>query len=340
MKAVGFFIKKLPTESGVMVSAKHLQANLQRSGIETDIVFYEDDPDLIRKVERADYACINLHVPSFTDETLQKLLHMHDNVILSIHSTICNLQTEGEAFERLLRLGNSGIPNLRFTCPSRTECYGLNALTEGNYIFLPNTFSYPVQEEEISRRIENKSKNLNRPLKVSLFCEYRPMKNILTQVAALVAFQKKTGKTVELHVFSSPQNLPIYKNLISISRYQGMEVVVHERMSNYDCFKMEAEMDLGLQVSLSETLSYVAFEQMIQGVPVIGSDSISFASCIASYSNVLEMQNCIEDVFADERTYHDLAYMARRKAEKLNEENIWWACRAAERMIEKNDGKE
>ena len=131
-RKIGFFIKKLERESGVMVSVKHLKNNLDKAGFPADVCYYKDDSDLLDTVSRSDYQCIDLHVPSFRDDTLEKILSMHDNVVLSIHSTICNLQTEGDAFSRLLRLGSSGIKNLRFTCPSRVECEGLNAITEGN----------------------------------------------------------------------------------------------------------------------------------------------------------------------------------------------------------------
>lgn len=174
MKDIGFFIKKLDHESGVMVSLKHLQKNLSDAGIISEIKYYDDDYDLLNITDEKEWECINLHVPSFSDDTLDLLLNKHDNVVLSIHSTICNLQTEGEAFARILRLGNSGINNLRFTCPSKVECHGLNSITEGKYIYLPNTFAYKANDSEFYERIEQKSKSLDRPLKISLFCEYRP----------------------------------------------------------------------------------------------------------------------------------------------------------------------
>ena len=331
-KNICFFIKKLDRETGVMVSVKHLKSNLDRVGFPTDICYYTDDSDLIEQVRNSDCKCINLHVPSFSDDTLHTLLGMHDNIVLSIHSTICNLQTEGDAFTRLLTLGNSGIKNLRFTCPAAVECEGLNAITEGNYIYLPNTFSYPVDREEIRENIRRKSETLDRPLKISLFCEYRPMKNILTQVAAVAKVKEDSGRDIELHVFSAAYNSPIFTNMEKICEYKNIRLIVHERMSNVDCFKLQANMDLGLQVSLSETLSYVALEQMIQGVPVIGSDSIPFATMNASYSSMPEICDRIRRVIEDKEKYQAYCLDSLEKAERLNRNNISDALKAAERM--------
>lgn len=335
-KNIGFFIKKLERESGVMVSVKHLKNNLDAAGFTTDVCYYADDADLLEKVRTSDYKCINLHVPSFSDETLEQLLGMHENIILSIHSTICNLQTEGDAFSRLLRLGNSRIRNLRFTCPSLVECEGLNAVTEGNYIYLPNTFSYPVSEAEILHRISSKCQIWNRPLRISLFCEYRPMKNILTQVAAVAKFTQLYNRPVELHVFSPGNPSPIFENMVNICRYTGTNLIVHERMCNEECFRLQGSMDIGLQVSLSETLSYVAFEQMIQGVPVIGSDSIPFASLNASYSSMPEMCDHIRKLADNADQYKRFCTDSYEKASIFNKSNVLHALEAAERMVNHN----
>lgn len=336
-KNIGFFIKKLERESGVMVSVKHLKNNLDRIGFPTDICFYADNDDLIEQVKSTDYKCINLHVPSFSDETLEMILGMHDNVVLSIHSTICNLQTEEDAFARLLRFGNSGIRNLRFTCPSPAECEGLNAVTEGNYIYLPNTFSYELKENDIISNIDRKCMTLERrPLRISLFCEYRPMKNMLTQVAAAVKYIEQHNRDTELHVFSPANNNPIFKNIENICECKGIELVVHERMNNEECFRLQATMDIGMQVSLSETLSYVAFEQMVQGVPVIGSDSIPFATLNASYSSMPEMYDCMDELLKGKDKYRAYCMKSYRKATCFNENNILLARKAAERMVNRD----
>ena len=98
------FMKKIDFESGVTVSVKHLCNNLDTTDISYEIVEYYDDEDLYKKALNCKSRCINLQVPSFSDETLEKILKVKDNVVISIHSTLCNLQVEEGSLIRLLNL--------------------------------------------------------------------------------------------------------------------------------------------------------------------------------------------------------------------------------------------
>ena len=91
MKSLGIFLKKLGYTSGVMVSVSHLCGVLERAGIGYRIYDYRDDEELTELVRNCTCSCINLQVPSFSDETMERIMSLHRNVVLSIHSTLCNL---------------------------------------------------------------------------------------------------------------------------------------------------------------------------------------------------------------------------------------------------------
>ena len=140
-KGICFFIKDFGYDSGVLVSLKHLSKILESQGIKNAISFYYNDQDLLQKVEQnANISCLNFHIPSFSDETLEIILRKHKNVVLSIHSTICNLQTEDQILSRLLYWGNQNRDNLLFTCPSSVETIGFNSILGNSFLYLPNTF--------------------------------------------------------------------------------------------------------------------------------------------------------------------------------------------------------
>ena len=328
---ISFFLKKIDFESGVTVSVKHLCKCLDETDISYEVINYEDDTDLYEKVVNCNSKCINLQVPSFSDEVLEKILSVKNNVVISIHSTLCNLQVEEGSLSRLLKLGNTDYKNLRFTCPAKCECDGLNAIMKREYLYLPNTFSYPCSDEYVSTLIDKK-KDLNRTLKISLVCAYRPLKNMITQVAAVIMLAKEYD--LELHMFDSNFQSSVYKDILTMAQYNGLKIVMHPQMANFDCFAETSAFDLGLQVSLSETFSYVAFEHMIQGIPVVGSDSVTFSSEIVTYSNVNEMYLGMKKIIENSNIYKKYCEKAREKALQVQKQNAEDAVNAEEQMLD------
>ena len=327
---ISFFLKKIDFESGVTVSVKHLCSNLDETDITYEVITYEDDADLYEKVKNCNSKCINLQVPSFSDEVLEKILAFKDNVVISIHSTLCNLQVEEGSLSRLLRLGNTDNKNLRFSCPAKCECDGLNAIMKREYIYLPNTFSYPCSDEYVASLIDSK-KSLARTIKISLVCGYRPLKNMITQVAAVIMLAKEYN--IELHMFDSNFQSSVYKDILDMAKYNNLEIVMHPQMANFDCFRETSEFDLGLQVSLSETFSYVAFEHMIQGIPIVGSDSVKFSSEIVKYSDVNEIYGGMKKIIENSEVYKNYCHSARKKALQVQKQNSEDAVAAIRQMI-------
>lgn len=331
MKDITIFLKELSYESGVYVSVKHLCANLENSGITFEVVRYCDDADLLCKVMRCDSRCINLQVPSFSDETLEKILQCKDNVVVSIHSTICNLQVEEGSLERIIRWGNSDYTNLRFTCPDHKECVGFNAVMKRQFIWLPNTFSYDCSHIDVASSAAAKVEKDGKK-DISLVCAYRPLKNMMIQLEAVVMLSKKMP--VRLHMFGENPNSPVYRNLVALAQHNNLELVVHPQMNNQQCFDALQQMDLGLQVSLSETYSYVAFEHMIQGIPVVASSSVSFASEVVRYNSANDICAAMEKIL-DKNNYEKYCIQAQQSAAQRRQQDICNARDAVRYMVYK-----
>lgn len=315
MKDVTIFIKDIGYETGVVVSVRHLTAILQQHNVDFEVYSYKDDEDLLRGVTSCNSRCLNLQVPSFSDETMEKIRETSKNIVLSIHSTMCNLQVEGDALTRIVNWSKKHSGNFRITCPSESETAGFNAFSNIEFLYLPNTFSYEVNPTDIEKKISQKCAEMN-PIKISLFCAYRPFKNMITQVAAVAMLARKYP--VELHMFNERREHPLFKNIVNMAEQSAIKLVLHGSLSNRECFQLMGEMHLGLQVSLSETFSYVAFEHMVQGVPVIGSHSIPFASLVAKYSDVTDMARCMEEIILG---YKEFALKSMQTANKVRTKN-------------------
>ena len=312
MKGIHILTKNVGYESGVVVSLRHLCRILDEEGIPHLMEFYENDEDLLGKVFDGSFSCINIHVPAFRDETLYAMLAAGKNVVVSIHSTLCNLQVEGDSLGRLLRLGSSGCSNLRFSCPSLCEVTGLNAVMKNEYLYLPNTFSLAMDEKMIEQNRKSRSESLEDRVRVSLISAYRPMKNMITQVAAIAMLAKE--RPVEMCLVDSSLKTPIYHTVLEMAESAGIPVVMIPSMKNEELIRAMGDIHVGMQVSLSETFSYVAMEHMIQGIPMIGSDSVPYASEIASYSDVRTMYKMLKRIVNSPDKYDSYQADARKRA--------------------------
>lgn len=284
--------------------------------------------ELVALVRDCDSFCIDLQVPSFSDDAMDAIMATGKNVVLSLHSTMCNLQAEEGIYKRLLHWGDM-YPSLRLTWPSEREVAGLNAILPLHSLYLPNTFSYHTSEKEVRTAVQAK---VRRPIRrVSLLCAYRPLKNIITQIAAVALAAREIP--LELHLCEGPAQNALYHTVQTICSGLSLPVVYHPSMSNRDCYRLASQMDLGLQVSLSETFSYAACEHMMSGVPVIGSSSIPYATLLADYSDVNDIATKIIAVLQDPHYYQALALFSHQHAIDVATQNELAAVKAIAELV-------
>lgn len=317
MNKVIMFIKESGYGTGVTVSSNHLLNNLKKEKIEASITYYFDDSDLIQKFVASKSNLYILQVPSFSNDTLKLLLNTKRKILLATHSTICNLQTEGDLLSRLLDISSWNYSNLFISCPSETEVNSFNSFSKIKFYYLPNTYSYNFTDAEIVGLI-NKRVNEIVPLKISIFCAIRSFKNIFTQMAAVSLLAKKIPN-IELHLLSGNDYLSdCIDKMGSLFKFK---VVRHPSCSNQELLKIISEMHIGMQVSLTETFSYVAFEHMCMGVPTLGSSSVPYATKVVDYSNAEEMASEMFGMIKNKQEYEKLCTSALNDA-KIIRKNI------------------
>lgn len=316
MTDMTMFLKRLPYESGVLVSVRHLEAVLHAAGMPAHLVLYDDDADLLAQAQHTKSQCLDLQVPSFSDDTMAAIMQLGKRIVLSIHSTLCNLQAEEGVYARLISWGHR-YPGLRLTCPSAREVKGMNALLPIRCFYLPNTYACRTEEQVVQKSIEARLRRVRR--RVSIFCAYRPLKNIVAQIAAVALAAQEIP--LELHLLEGPGHNVLYRTVQALTAELPFPVVYHASMTNEACRELAGEMDLGLQVSLSETFSYVACEHMMGGVPVIGSASVPYAALIADYSDVIDIAEKIVTVLRDDEQYRAVCLASRLQAIRLAEKN-------------------
>ena len=313
MLDVVMLIKESGYGTGVTVSANHLKNILAEAGIGAEIDIYTDDEDLIGKVGSAAARLIVLQVPTFSNETLAELVKTGKRIVLATHSTMCNLQVEGDALSRLLDVLAMGDENLAVTCPSLVEVNSFNSFSKTKVYYLPNTYSYKIPDEKITEKINRRAENKS-PLKISIFCAIRAFKNILTQMCAVSLLSKRIPN-IELHLLAGGDYLS--GCIDKLGEALPFKVVRHPSCSNTELLEIISDMHIGMQVSLSETFSYVAHEHMNMGVPVVASNSVPYANSVVDYSNAEKMADALYEIVCGERSYRDICFETVEMAKSL-----------------------
>ena len=122
-------------------------------------------------------------------------------------------------------------------------------------------------------------------INISCFGAIRPLKNHLNQVAAAIEFADRQGLSLNFHINASrveQKGDNILKNLHSTFFYlKDHHLIEHEWMPHEQfIFLIQNQIDIGMQVSFTETYNIVAADHVAQGVPVVASAEIPFVSRI------------------------------------------------------------
>jgi hypothetical protein len=109
------------------------------------------------------------------------------------------------------------------------------------------------------------------------------MKNHLMQAMAAIQFANKMGKQLRFHINVGRvegRGEPVMRNLMALFEqlsHTGHQLITHEWTPRDEFLKLCGTMDIGMQVSLSETFNIVGADLISQGVPVVGSTEIPWA---------------------------------------------------------------
>jgi hypothetical protein len=145
-------------------------------------------------------------------------------------------------------------------------------------LYLPNYYPQDYKIKEL-----DKTKDY---IDVSCFGAIRPMKNHLIQAMAAVKFANAIGKKLRFHINHGrveQRGDSVYKNLESYFSHisdSGHSLVRHDWCPREDFLKICSKMDIGMQVSFSETFNIVAADLISQGVPVVASKELPWINPI------------------------------------------------------------
>lgn len=272
--------------SGLLNSVMFLVDMLNASGVETQMVQVNDGNDIDREVTQRDPTDVILEAFWATPEKLCELTKLHRHRgrrwFVRSHSEVPFLANEGMAFTWIAEyLKNPEVTVTSNTARSVRDLRGLAHAWHPHWgehhikhrvIELPNW--YPLQPP--LPRVPSLPGELN----VGCFGAIRPLKNQFIQAVASLAVADALHRHLRFHVNGGRiegggEN--IAKNLRAIfAAAPHAELVEHEWMTRPQFLNICRRMDIGLQVSFSETFNIVTADFVTCDVPVVVSPEISW----------------------------------------------------------------
>ena len=270
--------------SGLRNSARFVVDMLNKEKIETKMVEVADNNCIDREVTA--YKPTHVIIEAFwvVPEKFDILQKLHPNVLWIIrnHSEMPFLANEGIAIDWSLKyLQKQNVflaPNskraFQDTIKMATSAYG-RTVSENKVLYLPNYYDIPKTDLAYRRQIGD-------TLDVGCFGAIRPLKNQLMQAIAAIAFAEKHRKKLNFHInvarLEDKGNavLNSIRGLFSNLNKEKFNLIEHGWLSHEDFLELVGTMDIGLQVSFTESFNIVSADFVVKGVPLVSSKEISW----------------------------------------------------------------
>jgi hypothetical protein len=303
--------------TGMYNSSKFVVDMLNENGVDAKIAVVIDNNCIDREVTQYKPTHVFIEGIWVVPEKFIVLKRLHPNVewVIRCHSEIPFLSHEGNAINWVLEYLKNGV-KVSCNSPRVNRELRLIALAklgakfdiESKMPLLPNY--YPVPEEFGGRPY------VKGVINIGCFGAIRPMKNHLMQALAAIEFAEKNRYHLRFHInagrIESNGNNGL-KNLKSLfSHLPQYELIEHSWTTHELFLKTVNVMDICLQVSFSETFNIVTADAVVQGVPVIVSDEISWVC--PPYANPNDSSSIVDamsDVWVNRR------YYTKRNLERL-----------------------
>uniref|UniRef100_A0A6C0E220 Glycosyl transferase family 1 domain-containing protein n=1 Tax=viral metagenome TaxID=1070528 RepID=A0A6C0E220_9ZZZZ len=234
-------------------------------------------------------------------EKIKLLQSMYPNIkwIIRLHSAIPFFSIESSQSMKwtaeYVKIPNVfiGVNDMRLF--QELDIYLSTIVKECKLIYLPNY--YPTDN------FKNYNKNLieKECIDISCFGAIRPFKNILTQALASIEFCKRNNKNLIFHINSDRNELngsTVFLNLINLfSNLDENEykLVCHPWSKREDFLEICKTIDIGMQVSFTETFNIVSADLVSNGVPVLGSSEIPWLD-LSYIANPVDVEHIVNQI--------------------------------------------
>jgi hypothetical protein len=185
-----------------------------------------------------------------------------------VHSDIGFLSTETNALKLINEYKELNKHNLTISLNNKGFVKVLSEAEGYHFTYLPNVITLPKEPSTEKRNSDH--------IDIGCFGATRLLKNQVFQAICSIKAANQLGKTLRFHITPNlNQDIdPILTNLIQLFKGSKHELVIHDWLSNLNFQELIKHMDLGVQISYTESFNIVSADFINSNRVIIGSDAI------------------------------------------------------------------
>lgn len=266
--------------SGLFNSATFVHDMLRKNGYNSKLEQVVDNNEIDKYVTKHKPDIVIVEALWVVPEKFNVLRKLHPKVkwIIRLHSELPFLANEGIALDwinKYVKQDNVFVSanSTRAQHDLKNYLSAIDKKLSHKLVYLPNY--YPTQKNAVESKLFTRGDVLN----VGCFGAIRPMKNHLIQAAAAVEFAERLGLRCVFHINAGrieARGDEVLKNLRAF--FDGLNgkhrLIEHGWLDRPEFLKLVKTMDIGLQVSLSETFNIVSADFVSQDVPIVTSREV------------------------------------------------------------------
>lgn len=287
----GFLHSYIGLSTGLYNSAQYMNQMLKDAGVDSELEVAIDNNCIDRLVTKHKPSHVIIEALWVVPKKFEVLTKLHPTVewIVRLHSEVPFIAMEGIAtawiYDYLqyprMKIGINSPRLLREVREYLKNAYDWS-FVDSSLIYMPNF--YPVGPAQKKKYVFADDE-----IHISCFGSIRPLKNHLTQAIAAVEFANLINKKLVLHINGNrveQKGDPILNNLREMFKRLALigpahRLVEHDWLQRDDFVRLCSTMDIGMQVSFSETFNIVGADHVGVQVPLIGSQEIPWLSQLA-----------------------------------------------------------
>lgn len=263
--------------------------------IESKVVAVVDNNCIDREVHKYKPTHAIIEALWVVPEKFDVLIPLHPSVqwIVRTHSKTPFLANEGIAFDwinRYLELKKRFPHNFHIAGNDYEFAWDMSDAYNKEFAYLPNIY-LTDKRFTLPNKLENKKGHID----IGCFGAIRPMKNQMQQAVAAAMYADEMGLKMRFHMNGSrteQRGDQVLKNIVAFLHGTGHELILHGWYPHHEFVQLVRKMDVGMQVSFSESFNIVAADFVANDVPIIVSEDIRWASCLfkASTTNAEDIK--------------------------------------------------
>ena len=282
--------------SGLFNSVQYLVKLLTSLNIDVSYEEVFDSNSIDRVVTKLKSTLVILEALWVPPSKLTVLSKLHKNItwVVRIHSELPFLANDSIALDWMKQYEN--IDNVILAVNSDRMVKDFQTILKKDLTYLPN---YYVLDDFVVKKL-NKRDEIN----IGCFGAVRPLKNQLLQAVSAIKFANQRNLKLNFYMNGSRQEnngTPVLNNIRNLFKGTNHNLIEIQWLehNNFLTF-LNNNIDIGLQVSFSETFNIVSADFIYCGIPIVVSEEIKFITRqfkvkSTSVDNIVKKLNFIYD---------------------------------------------